>query len=312
MPEFSVIVPVYNAEEYLHRCIDSVLSQSFNDFEVILIDDGSADNSGVVCDEYAARDGRVKVIHQANNGVSSARNNGLKVASGNRVIFVDADDYIFSDYLQTVNDIDADLVMISFETNGDEGTIIEINQDYHIDDNKELISIIKNHFILTVWAKVYAMSIIRKKKIAFDESLNYGEDTLFTNTYIKQIKTASSTSYIGYYHTVYSSTTLSQYRLNKPLTERIDYLNKLICLWESDSDIQAFWSSRFLWNAENEFRRIANSNLNSSEKKIAAKKLINHDVFKQSLKQNPEYFARIVSILIKFKCYSCILHKYKQ
>ena len=93
MPEISIIVPVYNVEPYLRQCLDSVLAQSFANFELILIDDGSQDNSGVICDEYAARDDRIYVIHQKNRGQGCARNVGIDQAEGKYIIFLDSDDY---------------------------------------------------------------------------------------------------------------------------------------------------------------------------------------------------------------------------
>ena len=99
MPEISVIVPVYNVEPYLHRCVDSILAQTFTDFELILVDDGSPDGCPAICDEYAAKDCRVRVIHQENGGLSSARNAGLDIAAGNYFAFIDSDDYVYSEYL---------------------------------------------------------------------------------------------------------------------------------------------------------------------------------------------------------------------
>ncbi len=96
----SVIVPVYNSEKYIARCIESILNQTYENFELILIDDGSTDSSGAVCDRYAASDGRIKVIHQNNMGVSAARNTALKIAEKEFVTFVDSDDYIDRDYLK--------------------------------------------------------------------------------------------------------------------------------------------------------------------------------------------------------------------
>ena len=93
-PKISVIVPVYKAEKYLHRCVDSILAQSYTDFELLLIDDGSPDNSGAICDEYAIKDSRVRVFHKQNGGASSARNKGLDHANGEWVSFVDSDDWI--------------------------------------------------------------------------------------------------------------------------------------------------------------------------------------------------------------------------
>ena len=98
MPEISIIVPVYKAEKYLRRCIDSILAQTFTDFELILIDDGSPDNCPAICDEYAQNDNRIRVIHKENGGVSSARNIGLDTGRGKYVMFCDADDYVDKDW----------------------------------------------------------------------------------------------------------------------------------------------------------------------------------------------------------------------
>jgi len=98
-PKISVIVPVYNVEKYLRECVDSVLAQTFSDFELILVDDGSPDNSGKICDEYASKDSRVRVFHKTNGGVSSARNLGVENARGEWIMFVDSDDMICADAL---------------------------------------------------------------------------------------------------------------------------------------------------------------------------------------------------------------------
>lgn len=110
----SVIVPVYNAEKYLNRCVDSILSQTMTNFELLLIDDGSQDNSGRICDEYAEKDARVRAFHKPNGGVSSARNLGLDNAMGNWITYVDADDRCSCDYLEHLLskvDDDTDLII---------------------------------------------------------------------------------------------------------------------------------------------------------------------------------------------------------
>ena len=96
----SIIVPVYNVERFLPKCLDSILNQTFQNFELLLIDDGSSDNSGSICDEYAKKDSRIKVFHQENKGVSFARNLGLDYAQGKYILFVDSDDWVASEYLQ--------------------------------------------------------------------------------------------------------------------------------------------------------------------------------------------------------------------
>lgn len=100
MPTVSVIVPVYNVEKYIHRCVDSILEQTFSDFELILVDDGSPDNCPSICDEYAAKDSRIRVIHQENRGLSAARNGGMDAACGTYLMFVDSDDWLRKDTLE--------------------------------------------------------------------------------------------------------------------------------------------------------------------------------------------------------------------
>lgn len=116
MPHISIIIPVYNAEATLNKCVDSVLGQQFPDFEVILVDDGSKDRSLQICEEYARRDSRVTVIHKENGGVSSARNAALEIAKGERILFLDADDYLDKSFFNGVKESTEDLLIrgISF------------------------------------------------------------------------------------------------------------------------------------------------------------------------------------------------------
>ena len=103
--KFSIIIPIYKVEVYLHQCVDSVLAQSYKNIEVILVDDGSPDSCPRICDEYAAKDERIKVIHKPNGGLSDARNSGLKIANGDYVIFLDSDDYYNNtQFLQDIHD----------------------------------------------------------------------------------------------------------------------------------------------------------------------------------------------------------------
>ena len=130
--KISVIVPVYQAEQYLQRCIDSILSQTYRNLEVILVDDGSKDQSGRICDEYAGKDSRVIVVHQANAGVAAARNHGLDIASGDFCTFVDSDDYIdsimYQTMLQTAKQYDCDVVMCDcVKESGAAGTLYTHN-----------------------------------------------------------------------------------------------------------------------------------------------------------------------------------------
>lgn len=120
--KISVIVPVYNTEKYLHKCVDSILAQTFTDFELLLIDDGSTDNSGKICNEYAAKDNRVKVFHKENGGVSRARNLGIDNARGEYLSFIDSDDYIrpdmYAELVAVADKYNVDLAVSDIELNG--------------------------------------------------------------------------------------------------------------------------------------------------------------------------------------------------
>ena len=128
MGTISVIIPVYKVEDYLDRCVQSVLAQTYEDIEVILVDDGSPDGGGAKCDDYAARDSRVKVIHRENGGLSAARNTGLDAAAGEYILFVDGDDYIAPDMaeklLAALEDTGADMALCDIKCVDDGGTVV--------------------------------------------------------------------------------------------------------------------------------------------------------------------------------------------
>lgn len=128
MPELSVIVPVYRKEQYIEKCIASILAQTLSDLELILVDDGSPDRCGEICDEYAARDSRITVIHQTNQGVSAARNAGLQIASGNYLGFIDADDWaspeMFETLVQTAASAEADIAACAIAVWSEDGVLL--------------------------------------------------------------------------------------------------------------------------------------------------------------------------------------------
>lgn len=193
MAKISVVIPVYLTEPYLARCIDSVLSQTFRDFELILVDDGSPDKCGEICDEYAKKDCRIRVIHQTNSGVSSARNRGLEIATGAYVVFIDSDDWVDENYLLAISQSDADFVVHSFSTYSEEGSLIKKhhNQSQRLSINRESILTLLNNGILgyTV-CKRFSMDIIRRYNIRFNNDINHTEDTLFVLDYMQYAETA--------------------------------------------------------------------------------------------------------------------------
>lgn len=185
MPKVSVIVPVYKTEKYVSKCIESILAQSFSDFELILVDDGSPDKSGTVCDEYAKRDTRIKVIHKANSGVSAARNTGLDVASGEWVTFVDSDDWVENDYIQemvTSVKSDTDFIFCNRENINN----VRIISRKELPATKILSCLWINHYLelSAPVSKLFKMSILKQNKIKFPHGIHMGEDAIFLLDYL--------------------------------------------------------------------------------------------------------------------------------
>ena len=181
MPKISVIVPVYNTEKYLHRCIDSILEQTFTDFELLLINDGSKDNSGAICDEYAQKDSRVRVFHKENGGVSSARNLGLDKANGEWITFIDSDDDIQNLEALCKSKLDSDIILFSLRMDYNDGRtycdpLLPLPDTF---DTKE--NYIKNYLHFHVFNSVCAKLIRRSvlKDLCFDTTIKFGEDALF-------------------------------------------------------------------------------------------------------------------------------------
>ena len=181
-PSVSVIVPVYNTAKYLHRCLDSILQQSFNDFEVLLVDDGSTDNSGEICDEYALKDSRIRVFHKGNGGVASAREIGNENAVGFYSIHVDSDDWIEKKMLERMYE-EAQIshwdVLIADFYNDDKGETIYIHQQPSASNSEQVLKdILQNKLFGSLWHKLIRHSLYREYNIHFIEEINYCEDVL--------------------------------------------------------------------------------------------------------------------------------------
>ena len=182
-PKISVIIPVYNAGKTLHRCVDSILVQTFSDFEVLLIDDGCKDNSGNICDEYAKKDSRVKVVHKDNGGVSSARNVGLNKAKGEWITFIDADDYIASDFFSVIDNNDCDFIIGQsqhFDPSGKYWYSERLSTQKVLSEEAKRGFLEHNllwHIMRTPWGKFFKRDLIAL--IRFDEGMKVGEDTVF-------------------------------------------------------------------------------------------------------------------------------------
>lgn len=193
MPTISVIVPVYKVEEYLPACIRSILSQTYRDFELILVDDGSPDRCGEICDEFAKQDERIRVIHQANGGASRARNTGLEAASGDWICFIDADDLVEDYYLQDFCKIGIyqyDIIIQGIKSiqGHTEREIISCPNETYISLKEFLAS--PFYLYAAPYAKLYKSSIIRENNLRFMLDYTLNEDSVFYYSYLYYIHSA--------------------------------------------------------------------------------------------------------------------------
>lgn len=187
---FSVIIPVYEAKKSLERCVDSWLAQTERNLELVLVDDGSSDGSGELCDRLAARDKRVRVIHQENAGVSAARNTGIGEADGDFVLFTDSDDYVTADYLEKMSaaqrEADSDLVLCGFHHIYDGADILKVpgkTKTYSLEDfSVEFLELYEKSYLNMPWNKLFKRELLG----VFDTSVSLGEDLLFNLDYLRK------------------------------------------------------------------------------------------------------------------------------
>lgn len=189
-PKISVIVPVYKAENYLHRCIDSILAQTFTDFELLLVDDGSPDKSGAICDEYAKKDSRIRVFHKENGGVSSARNCGIENAIGEYTIHADPDDWVEPTMLEELYnkaiEDDADMVICDFIVDITPEKIIYSKQQPSKLDSDTVLCELFQQLHGSCCNKLVKRVCYSNANIKFDNNLSFCEDLHFIGRILKQ------------------------------------------------------------------------------------------------------------------------------
>ena len=227
-PKVSIIIPVYNGEKVLKRCIDSILSQSYTDFELIIINDGSTDKSIEIINEYKEKDCRIKVIDNENKGVSETRNIGIDHAVGEYIQFIDCDDYINKDMLmnavESIEDNNADLVVT--------GIILEIEdknktktstQTFEYENLKGKVNIAKGvlerldgAYIHSLWNKIFKRNIIINNNIKMDKNINLGEDLIFNLEYLKKCENVIFDDKCYYHYCMKATESLTaKYRADK-------------------------------------------------------------------------------------------------
>lgn len=217
-PNISIIIPVYNAEAYIHKCVESILNQSYKSFEIILINDGSTDNSGSICDEYAKKDNRIIVQHKVNGGVSSARNKGIDMASGEYILFVDSDDWIEPNALEIllthINMNNSDVIIFSLVTDlfSNDKLIKSYTKGFY---KKHEISVqeLRSNFLYYLnssglhpsWMYLFKGNIITNERLYFNNNLVLYEDFDFNLRYLKYCNKISFIPEVLYHYNVNAS-----------------------------------------------------------------------------------------------------------
>lgn len=194
MPEISVIVPVYNAEKTIKKCVDSIRKQHFSDIEILLIDDGSKDSSGTLCDRFAGEDARIRVLHKKNAGVSAARNAGMDMAQGTYIQFVDSDDYLPEDYLDKLMLVQKKYGVDAFVWSGmqiegalgkAEQTICYGNKEYAELTRRDILKLAGAYLLNSPCNKLYHVDIIKSRQLKMEEGLSIAEDLQFNMQYME-------------------------------------------------------------------------------------------------------------------------------
>ena len=232
-PAVSVIVPVYKVEQYLDKCVQSILDQTFRDFELLLVDDGSPDKCGEMCEAWAKKDGRIRVIHKPNGGLSDARNAGIGQASGDYLLFVDSDDWIEKDMLATlyglIREADADMACCNFRSVNEDGSqhwddaVITPGVWTEEDFWKQFFSSNAQTYCNVAWNKLY-------KKELFD-TVRYpvgriNEDVYILYDLVSQCKKIAATDQIGYYYLFRAGSIMNRSGSLRKLTNPEAYINR--------------------------------------------------------------------------------------
>lgn len=303
---FSVIVPVYNAEKYIKQCVDSILNQSYSDFEVILVDDGSPDNCPAICDEYAKKDSRVKVIHKENGGHTSARLAGVTKSNGEYNVFVDSDDFVANDYLQTfaigVKNGLADIVCVgNVETDGENQKFCPFNKvedgfyDREEIEKKIFPMLLENvaggSFSSTLWGKAIRKGLILPVLSKIDKRIKIGEDAVCIKSCIYKSKGISVFNNCLYYYRQ-NPKSIVHVKKPRPWTDIELYVKEI----KENINLDEFdFKAQFYRNVVHILFNVVTSQFNRKEKNSVIVKDI-----KEKLK-NPEYKNAIENCITRDK-----------
>ena len=219
----SIIIPVFNCEEYINKCINSLISQTYRNIEIVLIDDGSTDRSGILCDNLTKMDERIIVFHKKNEGVSSARNKGLELIKGKYVLFVDADDYVEDNYVETlIKNLSSNEMVVCgyYEEYVNDSVIMNTFKSNKVITNNQAQQLVYSDrgFGGYLWNKVFLKEIIVKEKLRFNEKIYMCEDQLFVINYLLFVTKILVLNSVLYHYRMRKSSMVWQTNDNKKRT----------------------------------------------------------------------------------------------
>ena len=326
-PKVSIVVPVYNVENYLKRCLDSLINQTLKDIEIIIVDDGSKDNSSSICNEYAELDSRIKVIHKENQGLGLARNTGLEVVSGEYVGFVDSDDFVeLNTYEQLYNVImneNADMVTCnyySYISSDDIKQKINTISSFKIvtgDNLKKLACQLvgkdprksEDDIGMSVWKNLYYVKYLKENDFKFCSEREFvSEDAIFDLTVVPNMNKAVLITEAFYSYCVNGSLTLSStFRKGKFEEYKRLYLKEAELLKNCNfyEDGKHYITTTFLGNIRAHIKQLVQSDLSKKDQIDIIASIVNDDLVQDTLKWYPykltSFSQRIFSVFIKNK-----------
>ncbi|WP_022752762.1 glycosyltransferase family 2 protein [Butyrivibrio fibrisolvens] len=258
--KLSIIVPVYNIDKYIGKCIDSIRSSTYTNLEVILVDDGSTDNSGNICDYYKQRDDRIIVVHKTNGGLVSARKAGVSIATGEYVAFVDGDDFVDSDLysnaIEKLIETKADMICFGYTRWDNEGKKREVARNslsdgiynsssysVYYDEKKQTLS-----FIHSACTKVFRTSFLKSAVIEVNDVVTKGEDLNITLSYLKLASSFCIDNTITGYMYVDRSTSITRTYDNKSIEHTANYVDSSMKLCDKTNDSKLYLWDKIVYN----------------------------------------------------------------
>lgn len=333
---YSVIVPIYRVEEYLPQCIESILAQTHKNFELILVDDGSPDNCPWICDEYAEKDSRIKVIHKKNGGSVSARKAGLKAAQGEYICFVDGDDFVSNDMLETYERElcrqKVDVICTGYSSYCGEHEITAVlqpgaNRIYNKSELQEEIYLkmlskkpfYSFYIFPTVWSKCFRKAVVEKACEDIPDEISLGDDVAVTYPVLLEAESVSVINYTGYMYrqNLNSMTHTHDKNLYEKIRNLIVYLKSIEKKtgWQAGNQINEYAVYLLILAKDNEFKY--NKKESYRNKKRNMQKYLNDPLFKEILrnvriegwKNKFIVFCFKTQLLMTINVYEAILQK---